>query len=178
MLGGSGKDVITTASDRNTLDFGNRTLLPFDKQATTAKKVNLKVADFSFKDGLDVGVGATTPTDLLNVRDGSVDKLFITADATITPVDLVTEFGKAPAESRITNCTRCYYYKPRSSGEPTPSKGFDIPTKGTGTDYHSATAGVLSGAPAPILPVSGKIDLAHVTGDHFTTSKANLLAGA
>ena len=60
MLGGSGKDVITTASDRNTLDFGNRTLLPFDKEVTIIKQVNLKVADFSFKDGLDVGVGVTT----------------------------------------------------------------------------------------------------------------------
>ena len=55
MLGGSGDDVITTASDRNTLDFGSRTTLPFDKQITVAKKVNLKVADFSFKDAIDLG---------------------------------------------------------------------------------------------------------------------------
>ena len=39
-------------------------------------------------------------------------------------------------------------------------------------------AGVLSGAPAPILPVSGKIDLANIQYDHFTTSKANLASGA
>ena len=49
MIGGSGKDVITTASDRNTLDFGSRTTLPFDKQVTIAKKVNMKIADFSYK---------------------------------------------------------------------------------------------------------------------------------
>ena len=122
---------------------------------------------------------SAAPTDLLNVRDGSVDKLFITADATITPVDLVTEFGKAPAESRIIKTVPDVITINLDPGTGTPlqSKGFDIPTKGTGTDYHSATAGVLSGAPAPILPVSGKIDLAHVTGDHFTTSKANLASG-
>ena len=45
-------------TEKYTLDFGSRTLLPFDKQITIAKKVNMKVADFSFKDAIDLGVGA------------------------------------------------------------------------------------------------------------------------
>ena len=47
----------------------------------------MKVADFSlYKDALDVGVGSitTAAADSFGKRDGTVNKLFITADATIT----------------------------------------------------------------------------------------------
>mgnify|MGYP001377875492 CR=1 FL=1 len=63
------------------------------------------------------------------------------------------------------------------SSLPLQSKGFAIPVKGaTNDDYHSSDATVLSSAPKPILPVSGKIEIANIQYDHFTTS-ANMLSG-
>ena len=109
-------------------------------------------------------------------RDGSLGKLFIVADATAPALDLTA----AGSSSRIVTAQDVTTIDLDAAGDGSStlySKGFDIPTKGTGNDYHSSTAGVLSGAPAPILPVSGKVQLAHVTGDHFITSKANLPSG-
>ena len=53
-LGGSGKDIIRIASDRNSMDFEGKTPLPGDPQDSIARPINSKVADLSHADAIEI----------------------------------------------------------------------------------------------------------------------------